>query len=190
MSQKMGQECISGKSVIAQPSGAGRRGGEKGNCIQRYLFRISNILFLVSDKCSNSWKNLKKSLGQCNIIGATSSMKKALQEYFIKARILDSIFSNRKNSKTNQEKKLIRILKASPNLLQRITYPSAGPYSEFYVYLGQWKERPCCLGLGLLQPEFQSAKLYGCKQLSALNWFCLRCNNGQHLPQGTYCLYI
>lgn len=53
----------------------------------------------------------EKSFGQCNIVGATFSLREALQKYFNKAIVFNTIFLKRKVSKTNQEKKLIRILK-------------------------------------------------------------------------------
>lgn len=56
-------------------------------------------------------KTSEKSLGRCNIVGATSSLKESLQKYFIQAILLNTIFLNRKDFKTNKEKKMVGVLK-------------------------------------------------------------------------------
>lgn len=73
-------------------------------------------------------------------------MKKALQEYFIKARILDPFFSNRKNCKTNQEKKFLKCIKY-PSFMPAWTSGKKGPAFLDWNFCGQGSKVPSCMAV-------------------------------------------
>lgn len=114
-------------------------------------------------------KTSEKSLGRCNIVGATSSLKESLQKYFIQAILLNTIFLNRKDFKTNKEKKMVGVLKYLLAWYEILPIRVQTLKQSTYVCLGYWR------GAAFLDWDFCSQTVW----LSALKWFGLQYNNRQ-----------